>query len=105
MSIPRFTLTANLQDLIGSGLGYLKITLINPNAFTNPIKVSGTTVLDQLTYVTPVAASVSVTLWGLDVLSPSNLLYEVEAFNSGNTVAWVRSITILWAQVLRIYRR
>jgi hypothetical protein len=89
MSIPQFTLTANLQDLIGSGLGYLKITLINPNAFASPIKVSGTTVLDQLTYVTPVAASVSVTLWGLDVLSPSNLLYKVEAFNSGNTVAWV----------------
>jgi hypothetical protein len=89
MSIPQFTLTANLQNLIGSGFGYLKITLINPNPFASPIKVSGTALLDQLTYVTPVAASVSVTLWGLDVLSPSNCLYKVEAFNSGNTLAWV----------------
>jgi hypothetical protein len=89
MSIPQFTLTANLQNLIGSGLGYLKITLINPNAFASPIKVSGTTLVDQLTYVTPVAASVSVTLWGLDVLSPSNCIYKVEAFNSGSTLAWV----------------
>jgi parallel beta-helix repeat protein len=89
MRSPQFTLTANLQNLIGSGLGYLKITLINPNAFASPIKVSGTALVDQLTYVTPIAASVSVTLWGLDVLSPSNCIYKVEAFNSGNTLAWM----------------
>ena len=89
MSVPEFTLMASLQNLIGSGVGYLKITLIDPNAFASPIKVNGTTLLHQLTHVTPVAASVSVTLWGLDVLSPSNLIYKVEAFNEDHSLAWM----------------
>jgi hypothetical protein len=89
MSIPQFTLNANLQSLIGDGLGYLKITLINPNAFASPVKVSGTTLLNELIHVTPVAASVSATLWGLDVSYPSNLIYKVEAFDSGDNLAWM----------------
>ncbi len=89
MSVPACVITGNLQNLIGAGTGVVKFTLVNPNVSANPIKVGGTALIDQLSFITSPGASFSITLWGLDVISPSNCYYKTEVFNSGGTLAWV----------------
>lgn len=84
------TVTGTLNQLTGGLIGQGKILFQLTNIGTgNPIGVTGTSIIPQLTYsiVTAQNGTFSVSLWGNDNINPANTLYSVTFFDSlGNSM-------------------
>jgi hypothetical protein len=88
MASPSVTVIGNFESLTGASTGYIRVTLAGYGAQIP--RVSGTGILAPLSYTSSVAASFSVTLWGNDVLSPTNATYYlVSIYNAdGSNVVY-----------------
>lgn len=92
MATPGFTLTADLQDLIGAEAGSvanparLRITLCN-YGLTPPV-IAGTSVLAQIVYeAVSTGSPLSIVLYGNDQISPGATYYAIETLDGrGRTV-------------------
>lgn len=84
------TVTGTLNQLSGGLIGQGKILFQLTNIGTgNPIGVTGTSIIPQLTYsiVTAQNGTFTVSLWGNDNINPANTLYSVTFFDSfGNSM-------------------
>lgn len=84
------TVTGTLNQLSGGLIGQGKILFQLTNIGTgNPIGVTGTSIIPQLTYsiLTAQNGTFTVSLWGNDNINPVNTLYSVTFFDSlGNSM-------------------
>jgi len=84
------TVTGTLNQLTGGLIGQGKILFQLTNIGTgNPIGVTGTAIIPQLTYsiVTAQNGTFSISLWGNDNINPSNTHYSVTFFDAlGNSM-------------------
>lgn len=84
------TVTGTLNQLTGGLIGQGKVLFQLTNIGTgNPIGVTGTSIIPQLTYsiVTAQNGTFTVSLWGNDNINPANTLYSVSFFDTfGNSM-------------------
>lgn len=79
------TVTGNFEALTGTGNGYVTATLINFGS--NVPRVSGTGVIVNTFYQSTPGTNFSLSVWGNDVISPTNTYYQISFFTAGSSVA------------------
>jgi hypothetical protein len=74
------TVTGNFESLTGAGTGYVIATLIN---FGNNVpRVSGTGLIVNPSSSTGLSSNFSLSLWGNDVITPSNTYYQISFYGT-----------------------